>query len=134
MSGLIVRPQYLSAFFFVPYYITPGHYVYEGLIASQFTGDYRLVVADDLSEYFRWVTSLPEEERPYCPPVESCEDTQYCCPTDCCGTVEQYMGSFFGGYFNAGNLLQDVLVLGAFLVTARVLTYFSLRFFNYVST
>jgi len=133
-SGLIVRPQYLSAFFFVPYYITPGHYVYEGLIVSQFTGDDRLVVANDLSEYQRWITALPAEERPYCPPVESCEDTQYCCPTDCCGTVEQYMDSFFGGYFNSGNLLQDVLVLGLFLVTARVLTYFSLRFFNYVST
>ena len=41
------------------------------------------------------------------------------------------MDNFFGGFFNAGNLLQDILVLGLFLVTARVMTYYSLKFFNY---
>ena len=44
------------------------------------------------------------------------------------------MDNFFGGFFNAGNLLQDILVLGLFLVTARVMTYYSLKFFNYTST
>lgn len=133
-SGLIVRPQYLSGFFLAPYYITPGHYVFEGLIVSQFTGDYRLVTTNAGSAYGDWVRALPAENRPYCPSVQPCEDTQYCCPTDCCGTVEQFMDSFFGGFFNAGNLLQDILVLGVFLVAARIMTYYSLKFFNYTST
>ena len=129
-SGLIVRPQYLSGFFLAPYYITPGHYVFEGLIVSQFTGDYRLVTTNAGSAYGDWVRALPAENRPYCPSVQPCEDTQYCCPTDCCGTVEQFMDSFFGGFFNAGNLLQDILVLGVFLVAARIMTYYSLKFFH----
>lgn len=33
--GLIVLPQLMnSGFFSVPYYITPGHYVYEGMVSS----------------------------------------------------------------------------------------------------
>jgi hypothetical protein len=34
-SGLIIRPQYTRGIFKFTYWLTPGHYVFEGLIHAQ---------------------------------------------------------------------------------------------------
>eukprot|EP00980_Cylindrotheca_fusiformis_P012581 scaffold3084_cov144-Cylindrotheca_fusiformis.AAC.29 len=113
-SGLIVRPQFMTGLFDFTYWITPGHYVYEGLVITQFNGDRRPVAAVDNSEFFDHL---------------GCTESNI---TDSCvGTVEEYVDMFFGGRFTEGHLVQDILVLAFFLVGARVLTFCSLKYFNF---
>jgi len=112
-SGLIVRPQFMTGFFQVTYWITPGHYVYEGLVLAQYNGDNRTVLAVNNSEFYDYL---------------GCDARVV---TRCNGTVEQYVYVFFGGRFNSQHELQDILVLALFLVTARVMTFFALKKFNF---
>ena len=51
-SGLIVRPQFMTGFFEITYWITPGHYVYEGLVLAQYHADLRTVIAVNNSEFY----------------------------------------------------------------------------------
>lgn len=116
-SGLIVRPQYMTGLFEFTYWITPGHYVYEGLILAQYWGDERPVLAAENSEFYDFL---------------GCEELD---PSEeCYGTVTQYLWVFFGGRFNVDNELQDIFVLALFLVIARVSTFFALKAFNYTNT
>ena len=114
-SGLIVRPQFLTGFFQVTYWITPGHFVYEGLVLAQFHEDERPVIATSESDYFEFL---------------GCNSTS----TNCTGTVAEFVEVFFGGRFRAEHELQNLLVLALFLVTARVMTFFALKSFHYTNT
>jgi hypothetical protein len=116
-SGLIVRPQYMTGIFAFTYWITPGHYVYEGLILAQYWGDERPVLATENSEFWDFL---------------GCEELEP--GEECYGTVTQYLWVFFGGKFNIDNLVQDIFVLALFLVLARVTTFFALKKFNYTNT
>jgi hypothetical protein len=113
-SGLIVRPQYLTGFFQVPYWITPGHFVYEGLVMATFSDDNRTVLAVNGSEFFDYLIA---------------EDK--CDPINCNGTVSEYVDVFFGGRFSEEHNLQNILVLSLFLVFSRVLTFYALKHFNF---
>lgn len=115
-SGLIVRPQFMTGIFAFTYWITPGHYVYEGMIVAQYWNDKRTVIANPGSEFYEWLGCGEDDD------------------SECTGDVEQYLWVFFGGKFNSGNIPMDVLVLALFLVLARVCTYFAIRYFNYTST
>jgi len=51
-AGLVIRPQFmLGTFYAVPYYICPGHYVYDGLLHSLYGGSTELVIADSGSDF-----------------------------------------------------------------------------------
>ena len=113
-SGLIVRPQFMTGFFSFTYWITPGHYVYEALVISQFSDDDRPVIAEVNSEFYEYL---------------SCEKLG--ADEVCSGTVSQFVDSFFGGRFHEDHNLQDIMVLALFLVTARVMTFVALRRFNF---
>jgi ABC-type multidrug transport system ATPase subunit len=115
-SGFIVRPQFLTGVFQFTYWITPGHYVYEGMIVSLFTDDDRTVLANDNSEFYDYLGCVPDSEEV------------------CRGTVEQFMDSFFGGKFQYDNRNIDLIVLTAYLIAARLATLFALWYFNYTST
>lgn len=115
-SGLIVRPQFLRGFFNVPYWITPGHFVFEGMVVSIFTADLRTVVAEHGSDFFYDLGCEVDED------------------SECAGTVSQFVYSFFGGRFSSDNIRQDALILGAYLVLARVLTFFALTYMNFAAT
>lgn len=115
-SGLIVRPQFLSGLFDFTYWITPGHYVYEGLVITQYSDDRRSVVAVEDSDFFVYL---------------GCDGRN---STDVCiGTVGDYVDNFFGGRFTPDHLLQDIFVLALYLVSARVMTFFALKYFNFSS-
>lgn len=116
-SGLIIRPQFMKNIFGFTYWITPGHYVFEGLILSQYWGDQRAVEANTGSDFYDFLGCDQLD------PEEPCE-----------GTVEQYVWVFFGTKFNQGNIYVDILVLGLVLILARVATFFALRKFHYTNT
>lgn len=120
-SGLIVRPQFMTGFFSITYWITPGHYVYEGLVMAQYHSDDRTVIAVTNSDFYRYLQCDSDSGR----------DGG---GSDCSGTVEQFIHVFFGGMFNKDNELRDILVLALFLVAARVMTFYALQKFNFSNT
>jgi hypothetical protein len=123
-SGLIVRPQYMTGLFAFTYWITPGHYVYEGLILAQYWGDDRPVLAIHGSEFYKFLGCDEDDDG-----TEGDSGTG-----ECVGDVTQFVWVFFGGKFNEENLLQDVAVLSLFLVLARVCTFYALNRFQYTNT
>lgn len=52
----------------------------------------------------------------------------------CIGSIERYIHVFFGGEFHRSHLWYDILALAVFLVSARLLTFFALKYFNYTNT
>ena len=117
-SGLIVRPQFLVGFFAIPYWITPGHYVYEGMITSLYHNDDRTVVADYESDFYFDI---------------GC-DARNVTGDDCRGSVADYMISFFDGKFQRENVGRGLIILGAYLTLARFLTFLALHYINFSST
>ena len=112
-SGLIVRPQYLTGFFAIPFWITPGHYVYEGLVVSLFFNLTTPVVANEGSQFYHELG---------------------CTEGPCIGTVWGYVDSFFGGRFQRSHLYYDVLVLGFCLTMSRIVTFLALKKFNFTAS
>jgi hypothetical protein len=121
-AGLIVRPQLMvGGFYALPYYICPGHYVYEGMVVCLFDDDDRNVTADDGSDFYDFLN---------------------CTARDCNGTVENYIDYFFGGEF--GNFDENhefsdddhtrrnnAIILGLILVITRVLTFLCLKYIRF---
>jgi hypothetical protein len=117
-AGLIVRPQEMNTgFFMVPYYITPGHYVYEGMITSIFSKDDRLVRLDEGSLFLQFLV-----EEGYC------ESTNL---SGCEGTVSQYVIYFFGGEYERDNILRNVVILGLIVVLVRILLWAALKYIRF---
>jgi hypothetical protein len=116
-SGLIVRPQFMVGLFAITYWITPGHFVYEGMITSLYSGDDRAVIADSGSDFYNYLNCAALNT------TVACE-----------GTVNDYMDSFFGGKFQKSHSAQNLIILGAMLVCARGMTYLALHYINFSAT
>lgn len=115
-SGLIVRPQYCTGFFAIPFWITPGHYVYEGLVVSLFYNITTPVIATEGSAFYYELGCSIDNPEP------------------CVGTVWGYVDYFFGGRFQRSHLYYDILVLGFYLTMARVVTFLALNYFNFTAS
>ena len=118
-SGLIVRPQFMTGLFAITYWITPGHYVYEGMICSIFDGDTRTVVADYNTDFYNDL---------------DCAGRNLTAAGECTGSVEDYMDSFYGGKFQKEHAIRNFLILGAYLFVARFVTFLALNNINFSTT
>lgn len=110
-AGLVVRPQLMVGnFYSLPYYISPSHYVYEGLIVTLFDGDERTVSASEDTEYYFYLgcTSMP-----------------------CDGTVTDYINFFFGNQFSPSHIRRNAWICGLILVIGRVATVLALKYIRY---
>lgn len=114
-SGLIVRPQYLTGFFAIPFWITPGHFVYEGLVVSLFYNDTTPVMATPGSRFYSSLGCSPGVEG------------------ECVGTVWGYVDTFFGGKYQREHLYIDILVLGFYLTLARIVTFLALKHLTFTA-
>lgn len=114
-SGLVVRPQYFVGIFQLGYYTAPGRYVFEGVVATQFTGLQYPVIASSQSPYWFSLNCTNPEE-------------------DCVGTMESYVNFFFGGKFTIRDQALDLGVLFFCLALARFALWLSLWKLNYVNT
>jgi hypothetical protein len=119
-SGLIVRPQFmLGTFFALPYAITPGRYVYEGLVVSLYREVDGVVIADPDpdSEFFNYLVELGK-----------CSVIQI----DLCeGSTDDYIYVFFGGDFTDDHIFRNGLILGGILVLVRVVTWLALEYIRF---
>lgn len=117
-SGLIVRPQFMvGTFFALPYYISPGHYVYEGLVTSLYTDDTRDVYADAGSAFWQYLVD-----------IGVCSDDV---SAVCVGSVEEYVTVFFGDKFSIDNSPRNAIILGFVLILTRGLTYLALKYIRF---
>jgi hypothetical protein len=113
-SGLIVRPQFLRGTFYAfPYFITPGHYVYNGMVTALFSTSSEVVLASSGSGFHDFLMS-----------EGTCSSTS----TSCSGSVSAFVRYFYGGYYGQGGHIANALALGGFLVAARLLTWLALKY------
>ena len=114
-AGLIVRPQLMvGGFYALPYYICPGHYVYEGLIVTLYRrDDSSIVVADEGSEFFDSRNCTAGQTEP------------------CEGTISDFIHAFFGGEFDESHIARNAGILGVILVITRVTTWAALHYIKY---
>lgn len=52
----------------------------------------------------------------------------------CKGTVDEYINVFFGGRFERSHFWYDIMAMAIFLVSARLMTFFALKYFNYIGS
>lgn len=128
-SGLIVRPQFMvGSFFALPYYICPGHYVFEGLVTSLYAEDQRYVFADNGSDF--WLMLVAKECAADAVSQEAC-----CTGTSldevCIGTVDEYIRVFFGNHFVIRHTPRNAMILGFVLILTRLLTFLSLKYIRF---
>jgi hypothetical protein len=118
-AGLIVRPQFLvGTFYAVPYYITPGHYVYESLVMTLFSKDTRSVLANMNSDFYMYLVD-----------TNSCTTGE----TNCYGTIKEYVEVFFGFEYTHEHRTRNACILGFILLLARVLTWVALKYIRFSS-
>jgi len=114
-SGLIVRPQQMTGFWQITYWINPGHFVYEGLVMSVFHSDTRKVTVGIGSQY-------------YYDPLFNCDDNLV---VECEVDVSVYVDAFFGGRFSRDHFITNAVVLGGILLVVRLSTFLALTYLTY---
>ena len=113
-AGLIILPQQMIGTpYVVTYFITPGHYIFEGEIASIMDNNQRNVTASPNSAFYEY---LVQTGKCY-------EGQDYTCQ----GYSSDYIEYFFGGDFSKDNISRNAIVLGAILVVVRLGTWIALR-------
>eukprot|EP00522_Entomoneis_paludosa_P007380 CAMPEP_0172455684 /NCGR_PEP_ID=MMETSP1065-20121228/12192_1 /TAXON_ID=265537 /ORGANISM="Amphiprora paludosa, Strain CCMP125" /LENGTH=1539 /DNA_ID=CAMNT_0013208153 /DNA_START=180 /DNA_END=4799 /DNA_ORIENTATION=- len=113
-AGLIVRPQLMvGGFYALPYYICPGHYVYEGLVVSLYRDDESVVIADEGSDFWDDLGCTPQMT------------------SVCSGSVNEYIRVFFGGDFGEDHIARNTIILGFILVITRLLTWLALKYIRF---
>jgi hypothetical protein len=116
-SGLVVQPQFMrGTFYALPYFITPGHYVYNGMVTSLYANNMETVVASPGSAFNEYLISL-----------DLCTSDE----TDCSSTMDAYVRYFYGGYYGQDTHFANAMALGAFLVFARVFTWLALKYIRF---
>ena len=117
-AGLIIPPQEMTTgFYSITYYITPGHYIFEGEITALMYNDLRKVKALDDGDFYQWLVNRG-----------TCMDGQV---DPCVGTQEEYVKYFFGGEFTEDNTARNVIILGIVLFIARFLTWVALKYIRF---
>ena len=104
-----------TGFFAVPYYITPGHYVYEGMVVALFWDETKTVIADPSGAFN----------------LRLIQDGQCVEGSRCSGTVRQFIQFFFDNNFVPEHTLRNALILGFVLVLTRVSTYMALKYIRF---
>lgn len=98
------------------YWLFPGHYVLEGLLASQFHQDDTPIEATLGSPFYDYL-----------------QDVGGNCTETCVGTAEDWIKVSFGGEFRWENIPWNILYLLALTIGARLITWIALVKLNYLA-
>ncbi len=117
-SGLVIPPQQMiGTLYAVTYYITPGHYVFEGEVTALMWNDARSVEATTNSDYYNWLVDNglcnPEQENP------------------CMSSQQDYIQWFFGGLFTPNDINRNLWILFGFLAFSRFSSWLSLKYLKF---
>jgi predicted branched-subunit amino acid permease len=97
----------------------PGHYIFEGLIVSQYDNDNTPIVATFGSPFYIFV---------------KCDEQFAQGATECIGTAEQWVYASFAGIFISEHLPWNIFYLIGVIIVSRGITAIALANLNYRST
>lgn len=117
-TGVLIRPENIPNFWTFLYYVMPGHYIFEGLIVSQYDGDTTLIEASPGTPFWEFNN---------CDEVALAGDT-------CFGTAEDWVFASFGGNFVPANLPTNMAYLSSLFVITRIVTALALTYLNFRRT
>jgi ABC-type multidrug transport system ATPase subunit/ABC-type multidrug transport system permease subunit len=118
-SGVLIRPQNIPNFWIFMYWLMPGHYIFEGLLMTQYNNNDTPIQASTGSAFW---DSL------------DCDSQIADGATECIGTAEQWVDATFAGVFSIDNIPVNIAYLVALLFTTRFITWWALGHLNYRST
>lgn len=110
-SGIMTRPSEIPTFWIFMYWITPGHYIFEGIFMSQYENDSTPIEALPGSPFFIALGCTAAEER-------------------CVGTAEQWVQTSFADW-SIDSIRWNVLYLVILVVMTRLLTFVGLKTLDY---
>jgi len=111
-SGILIRPSNIPPFWIFMYWITPGHYIYEGIFMSQYDGDDTIITATPGSDFFKALN---------CKYGSPCE-----------GTADQWINALFVDW-STDNIKWNVIFLVILIFFTRLTTLYALSNFDYRS-
>jgi ABC-type multidrug transport system permease subunit len=120
-TGVLIRPDDIPRFWNFMYWVMPGHYIFEGLLVSQFDGDQTPIIASPGSPFWEFL---------------GCDDKvgPGTLETECVGTADQWVFASFGGNFIPEHIPTNMAYLVILFVATRAITGFSLGALNYRRT
>jgi len=119
-SGFLIKPFGNNIMRLITFYISPGHYCFEGILMSQFKDLTQEVIPVEGSDYF---SHLLSEGGPNCQDMANCS-----------GTMESYTDFNFGNRFSLDNQLMDALIPISYLVVVMFATHWTLGHLTYTNT
>lgn len=97
--------------------ISPGHYIYEGLMMTQFRDDDTEIIAAPGSPFYNSLGCTPNPD-----------------PSSCTGTAEDWVNVSFGPDFSYSHVPYNLVYLLGLILFSRFVTYLALTHLNYRST
>lgn len=110
-SGIVTRPSEIPVFWIFVYWITPGHYIFEGIFMSQYENDNTPIEASPGSPFFISLGCTSTEEI-------------------CMGTAEGWVKSSFSDW-SIDSIPWNLLYLIILVFTTRLLTFVGLKTLDY---
>lgn len=120
-TGVLIRPSNIPNFWIFMYWLMPGHYVFEGLLTSQFQNDDTPITASPNSPFWVFLGCTADQM------TATGEDR-------CVGTAENWVFATYGGDFEAENIPVNIAYLCGLLLVTRLITGFALAKLNFRST
>jgi ABC-type multidrug transport system permease subunit len=111
-SGILIRPSDIPPFWVFMYWVMPGHYLFEGIFMSQYSGDDTAIAASPGSSFFVFL---------------GCKAGQ-----ECTGTAEQWVDANFVDW-SVDSIYWNVLYFVVLLWSTLVVTYVALTNLDYRS-
>lgn len=116
-SGLVIPPQQMvGTIYAITYYVTPGHYVFEGELTTLMWNDARMVAATIGSDFYKWLVTN-----------DFCSLEQNVCVV----SQRYYLEWFFGGEFSPDHIVPNLWILAGFLVLSRLACWLSLKYMKF---
>jgi ABC-type multidrug transport system permease subunit len=115
-TGVLIRPENIPQFWSWLYWVMPGHYIFEGLIVSQFDNDKTPITASPGTPFWQFL---------------ACDDQ---IEATCVGTAEQWVFASFGGNFVPEHIPGNIIYLVILLVMTRIITALALAYLNHRRT
>jgi hypothetical protein len=110
--GILLHKDEIPNFWVFAYWLFPGHYIFEGIIMSQYDGDDTPIIASTGSPFYM---SLP------------CEPDM-----PCVGTAEGWVAATFTDW-DVDNIPWNALYLIGAIIATRFITFFALTNLDYRS-
>jgi ABC-type multidrug transport system ATPase subunit len=110
-SGIMTRPSEIPIFWIFMYWVTPGHYIFEGIFMSQYENDNTPIEALPGSPFFMSLGCTNSEEV-------------------CMGTAEGWVQSSFSDW-STDSIPWNILYLIVLVATTRFLTFVGLKSLDY---